>query len=129
MTSCSWGRIERAAAAAATMSYRLSQPGPIGNGRAQTLFAGSDRRKFFLDAQFLLLEPLDDRLVGGRAVHFLVDLAFQTLVLGEECCLVRRIHMICSFPCDHIAAGGAIDSVAEAPQRHCLSNHNRRKST
>jgi hypothetical protein len=54
----------------------------------------SDLRDFLFDAQLSLLQRVDHRLVGCRAVEFFADPAFQPLVLCLKGSDVRGFHSV-----------------------------------
>jgi len=98
ISSCSWVRIERAAAAAdMACAYRIRGEFENVTSRRERRTARSDVRERFLDAQLLLLEGLKDRIIGGRSAQFVAEPGFQPFMLGLKGGDVRGFHRAFSW--------------------------------
>src|SRR5690606_14008373 len=107
ITSCSWRRIERAAAAAvippdyricAALEMEPAAPERLSQPRVPPRTDASGEGKFFLDFELPLLECLDHRAVGSGPRHFFLDTALQPLVLGLKGCDMRGFHTRSPYP-------------------------------
>src|SRR3569623_550839 len=102
ISSWSWVKIDLAAAAALSMQTAYRTIARMGmsadaNGPARTNSARDQRRRkralsgvqFFLDAQLLFFERLEDRVIGYGPGHLFANALFEPLVLGLQCGGVR----------------------------------------